>query len=228
MRQDVEIHINTGDVVLDPQNSYKLRQFRWVSNPSGLSRYIYGEIDIPSIVTENSIRNNGFYFTIPYTPKYKEFMIRIRRVYDNGNTEYVKNLSDGTDWFVVQVGMYGQAKQNAFASQLITISESFFFGKIESSCIGLYSFKQSDFNIIAADRQNANLMLACNPSNNYRYPVSGVGLVRWINAVNINKGNLAEIMQREFLEDGVIVKEASYNYELQEIDHLELDTSNAN
>lgn len=71
-------------------------------------------------------------------------------------------------------------------------------------------------------------MLACNPSNNYRYPVSGIGLVRWINAVNINKGNLAEVMQREFLEDGVIVKEASYNYELQEIDHLELDTSNAN
>lgn len=227
MRRDIEIHIKTGDVVIDPQNTYKVRQFRWVTNPTGLSRYIYGEIDIPNIVTESSIRNNGFYFSIPYTPKYKEFMVRIRRIYDNGSFEYIKNLDDGTEWFLVKVGMYGKELKNAFASMLITISESFFFGKIGSNCLELYSFKQSDFNIIAADRQNANLMLACNPSNNYRYPLSGVGLVRWINAVNINKGSLAEIMKREFLEDNVIVKNASYNYETQEIDQLELDTTNA-
>ena len=64
MRRDIEIHINTGDVAINPQNKPKLREFRWVEQPSMLSRYIYGEIDVPYTVSERTIVNQGVFFVI--------------------------------------------------------------------------------------------------------------------------------------------------------------------
>lgn len=75
MRKDIELHIKTNDIALVATNKAKMRTFRWVDNPSGLSRYIYGEIDVPAVVSETKIRENGVFVNIPYTPKYKEFMI---------------------------------------------------------------------------------------------------------------------------------------------------------
>lgn len=227
MRKDIELHIKTYDVPIENQHNYKLRDFRWITNPTGLSRYIYGEIDIPSTITEASIRNNGIYFSIPYTPYYKEFMVRLRRVYEGGSFTYVMNLDSGGEWFVVKSGLYGGKLQNMYASQLIQISDSSFYGRIGSDCLELYSAAQSDFNIVQADRQNANCLLACNPSNNYRYPLTGVGLVQWINSGHINSGDLAERLQSEFSADGVAVNNAQYDYDTQSITQLDLDTSNA-
>ena len=70
-------------------------------------------------------------------------------------------------------------------------------------------------------------MLACIPSNNYRYPLAGVGLVRWVNSTNIESGELATILQREFAADGVTVNNAQYDYDTQSMNILELDASNA-
>ena len=67
MRKDIEIHINTGDITLTDTNDFVSRSFSWVSNPDGPVRYIYGEVTIPSVVTEPAIKSNGFYTTIPYT-----------------------------------------------------------------------------------------------------------------------------------------------------------------
>ena len=227
MRRDIELHINTNDTPIVSQNEYKLREFRWVTNSAGLSRYLYCEVDVPYTVTEASIRNNGIYFNIPYTPKYKEFMMRIRRVYGDGTFSYVMNLDSGEEWFVVKTQLYNSGTQtNALVSQLILISNDAFYCRIGDNCVELYSANQSDFNIIDADRQNANCLLACNPSNNYRYPLTGVGLVRWVNSSHINSGELADILQSEFNDDGVKVNNAQYDYKTQSISQLELDTSN--
>ena len=228
MRKDIELHINTHDTHIQAQNTYRLRDFKWITNPTGLSRYLYGEIDVPSIVTEAAIRNNGVYFAIPYTPHCKEFMVRIRRVYSDNMFSYITNLDDGSQWFLVKTRMYGCGTlENVFASKLITISDDAFYGKIGSNCLELYSASQSDFNIVDADRQNANCMLACIPSNNYRYPLTGVGLIRWINSSHINSGELAERLQSEFAADGVTVSNAEYDYETQSMALLELNSSNA-
>lgn len=224
MRRDIELHIKTNDVTLVSTNKIKIRTFRWVSNPSGLSRYIYGEIDVPAVVSESKVRDGGVFVNIPYTPKYKEFMIRVRRVFDDGSFMYIQNRRDGSEWFLAQVGMYGSDKKNCYASLLYTISEGTYYISLKDEIATIYSSIQSDFNIVDANRQNANCLLACFPSNSYRYPLTGVGLARWINAHNINAGNLAEIINREFAEDGVIVKNATYNYDTQQME-MDLDAS---
>ena len=220
MRKDIEIHINTGDVTISNQGNNTIRDFRWVENPVGLNRYIYGEIDIPSHIPESSIKQNGFCTNIPYTPQQKEFMIRIRRVYNGGNYEYVLNDTDGSNWFIVKTGLYGGEMENAWASKLVMVSQSDFYININKGVAELYSADQSAFNIIKADRQNANCMLACFPSNNYRYPATGVGLIRWINSGNINSTDLSSVIHREFSADGVLVRSAHYNYDTKQ---LELD-----
>lgn len=107
MCKDIEIHIGTGDVTLPSKNSCQLRDFQWVRNPTGLSRYIYGEIIVPSNLSANTLYNKGVYAAIPYTPIYKEFMVRIKRLYENGLYEYLQNPADGTEWFVVKCNLYG-------------------------------------------------------------------------------------------------------------------------
>lgn len=227
MRKDIELHIDTYDVPIEAQNKYTLRDFRWVTNSTGLSRYLYGEIDIPAVVTEASVRKNGFAFSIPYTPKYQEFMVRVRRVYDNERYVYLQNQKDGSEWFAVKSKLYGNGDfENVMVSQLVQIADEDYFGMINEGHLELYAASQSDFNIVDANRQNANCMLACVPSNNYRYPLMGVGLVRWMHSGHIGSGDLARRLQSEFSADGVTVDNATYDYETQSITGLELNCTN--
>ena len=216
MRKDIEIHIGTGDITLPSKNNYTLRDFQWVSNKTGLSRYIYGEVIVPSNLSEQSIKKNGVYTSIPYTPKYKEFMIRVKRLYDNGSYEFIQNPSDGTEWFLVKVAQYGGTVVNAIASQLLTISESDFYFQFDGGVAKLYSALESDLHIVKADRQNSNMLLACVPSNNYRYPLTGVGLIRWTNG-NMDYTHLAERIESEFSDDGISVNSASFDYDTKQL-----------
>lgn len=223
MRKDIEIHINTGDITLTDMNDFVSRSFNWVSNPDGPVRYIYGEVTIPSVVTEPAIKSNGFYTTIPYTAKYKEFYIRVRRQLSENSFSYVQNPIDGSNWFLAQVGIYGKAASNAYASKLALISENSLYVKLNGGNAILYSASQSDLNIIYADGQNKNLLLKCNPTNSYRYPISGVGISRWINGTGDLSG-LGERIKSEFADDGVVVKDVTYNKDTKEL-AINADTS---
>lgn len=220
-RKDIEIHIQTADVAISPQKEVKLSKFRWVTGvdtAEELERYIYGEVEVPFSVSESAIRNNGIYVTIPYTPKYKEFKIRIVRMDSNGLGAYVFNKTNGTPWFVVKSAMYGKELSNVFASTLPMISETSFYIKPELQHARIYSSDNSDFNIVRVNRQNANCLLACVPGCNYRYPLSGVGLIRWINSNNVAATGLTEILQSEFEADGVKVQKAVYNYDTKQME----------
>ncbi|MDR1091339.1 MAG: hypothetical protein LBL79_09710 [Prevotella sp.] len=212
MRKDIEIHINTGDIIIEPQNTAKLRPFSWVENDSGLTRYIYGEIRLPGAISEASVKNDGIYLTIPYTPEYKEFYIRIRRVFNDEISSFVQNPVDGSEWFLAKAGLYGSEMKNVYASRLLLISEDRFFIRLNKGFAAVYSGNESDVNIIPAQRQNANLLLKCLPTNNYRYPLTGVGLIRWVNS-NVHYTELSAVLQREFENDGMSVENASFDLE---------------
>lgn len=212
MRKDIEIHIGTGDITLPSKNNYLLRDFQWVQNPTGLSRYIYGEIIVPSNLSANILYNKGVYTAIPYTPIYKEFMVRIKRLYENGLYEYLQNPADGTEWFVVKCNLYGtHGCKNVYASQLKTIADNDYYFQFDKGILNVYSAIESDLKIVKANRQNSNMLLACVPTNNYRYPISGVGLIRWVNG-NMDYTALADTIKSEFTDDGVVVNSASFDY----------------
>ena len=223
MRRYIEVKALTCDVTLESKKRIMLYPFQWVTNPTGLQRYIYGEIIVPTYVSENTLRQNGMYVTIPYTPKYKEFMVRVKRMIGSTSFVYLQNPIDGSDWFTAKVGMYGRSAENAFASQLMLISEKSLHVMVDGGNAMLYDADELDFNIVKANKQNGNMLLKCVPTNNYRYPVTGVGLVRWTNS-NIEYTSLSEILQREFQDDGVTVMDASYDFNTKDL-YLDLDTT---
>lgn len=217
MRKDIEIHIGTGDITLPSKNNYQLRDFQWVQNPTGLSRYIYGEIIVPSNLSANTLYNKGVYAAILYTPIYKEFMVRIKRLYENGLYEYLQNPADGTEWFVVKCNLYGtNGYKNVYASQLKLIANNDYYFQFDKGVLNVYGAMESDLNIVKADRQNSNMLLACVPTNNYRYPISGVGLIRWMNG-NMDYTALADTIKSEFTDDGVVVNSASFDYDTHQL-----------
>lgn len=224
MRKDIEIHINTGDITLPAKNRTVFRKFQWVDRPDDKEqRYIYGEVVLPATLSEESITSKGVYVVIPYTPIYKEIRLRFKREYGNEFDCYIKNPVDGTEWFTLQTAVYGQNQRNVFASELIEVSEDRFYLMFDEGLVRIFSGNESDLNIIKANTQNKNLLLACIPSNNYRYPLIGVGLVRWANST-VDVSSLASVLQKEFADDGTPVKSAEYNHELRHL-NLILDTA---
>lgn len=222
MRKDIEIHINTGDITLSPRNEFELHPFVWVDNPNGLQRYSYGEITLPAAISANHIKTKGIYIEIPYTPVYKEFCIRVKRQRSDSLHTYMRNPVDGSEWFIVKAAKYGREFENVYASELMTISETSFYIRFNQGVAELYSSSDSDVNIVRANRQNANLLLKCIPTNNYRYPLTGVGLIFWTKG-NLNQSELAAVLQREFESDGVRVNNASFDFETNDL-YLDLDT----
>lgn len=207
---------------LEATNKYTAYPLQWVERPSfGLSRFIYGEVKIPNSISEGKLLKNGFAVSIPYTPQYKEFQIRVYRVSYNGDEFPVYNPVNGSEWFVVR----NANNKNIFASQLMTISEGAFDMQFKDRYLIANEADQKDVVVTTAARQNANHLLACYPGNNYRYPLTGVGLGRWVNSNALNSSRLADRIMSEFKADGVSVREASLNFDTMEvnIDGLEKD-----
>lgn len=226
MRKDIEIHIDTGDIVLSPRNIAQPNGFSWLeSTPNGVEqRYIYGEVTVPAYVLEDLIFEHGVYIDIPYTPIYKEIKLRIKREYTADNVQYLRNPKNGSEWFTVQSCLYGNEAVNIFASQLMCVAEGRYYCKFSGGTILLYSGYEYDINVVKANTQNRNMLLKCVPGNNYRYPLTGVGLIRWTNS-NISVTKLAQVLKEQFAADGTPVINAKYDFDNKQL-HLMLDTSN--
>ena len=162
------------------------------------------------------------YAAIPYLPVYKPVMVRVKRMVGVSTYTVIRN-SVGGMWFAAKVGLYGGAEAAAYASQIMLVSEEAVHVSISGMDAVLHDARSVDFNIVKANRQNGNMLLKCVPTNNYRYPLTGVGLIRWTNS-NIEYTKLSEVLQREFQDDGVTVINASYDFDKKDL-YLDLDTT---
>jgi hypothetical protein len=112
-----------------------------------------------------------------------------------------------------------------YASQLIMVSQDYYLIQINKGVAYLWSNAISDMVNINANIQNRNLLLQCVPSNNYRYPTSGVGLIKYLHA-NLSHSGLAEKLQTEFKDDKVEIINAAFNSYSGDLE-LDLDFSEA-
>lgn len=222
MRKDIEIHINPEDIVLVPMSSRIYSDFEWLDEvPEGQAQeHIYGEVTVSSNIHQDKILSTGVFVEIPYTPVAWPIKIRIKRRLDNGAfDDPLYNPVNSSEWFDVEARLFGGDAAPINASELMVVNKDKYYLHFEltenepiryTGKVMIYADSELDFNIRRVDHQNSNLLLKCIPGNNYRYPLSGVGLIRWTNGA-INQSKLAEIIQREFGEDGVIIHTAKYN-----------------
>jgi hypothetical protein len=224
MRRDIQINTTIGDMVLKDQNKLSTYSFQWVSESD---LYLLGEITIPHTLDVNKLQTEGVKIEIPYTPIYKPFKIRIVRSYDTDMSMPVINPVDGSEWFEVYTQLWSQRKEQLRASQLIMVSQDTYILQLDNhNGIGyIWSDSWLDAVNIAANIQNRNLLLQCVPPNHYRYPTSGVGLVRFLHS-NLSQTTLAHLLESEFKADKVTVRGAAFDSYTGDIE-LDLDFTEA-
>lgn len=224
MRRDIQVNTSISDMVLKNQNRHSTYPFEWVSEGD---LWINSQITIPSTLDTDKLQVDGVKVEIPYTPIYKPFKVRIVRQYDNKTFVPVVNPVDGSEWFAVHTKLWKQKECVLKASQLVMVNADTYILQLnyDKGLAYIWSSNDSDVVNVAANIQNRNLMLQCIPTNNYRYPTSGVGLVRFLHA-NLSQTNLGTILQKEFEADKVAVKSASFNSFTGDID-MDLDFSEA-
>lgn len=224
MRRDIQINTAIHDVVLSNNNRNGIYPFEWVLETD---LYLMGQITIPYTFDIQKLQTQGVKVEIPYTPIYKPFKIRIMRMYDESNYTAVINPVDGSEWFNIHALLWQQRNMIVCASQLIMISQGDYLVQLDNTNgIGyIWSADDTDFININANIQNRNLLLQCVPTNNYRYPLSGIGLVRYLHS-NLSQTKLATVIENEFKADKVIVKSAAFDSFTGDIE-LDLDFTEA-
>ena len=154
---------------------------------------------------------------------YKTIKLKFVQDYGDGNTRTFINTSDNSEYFDVHSKLYNLDERVLKASELILIDEENYILQLVGNKLLLWSSKTSDAKNINANIQNRNLLLKCLPSNSYRYPISGVGLIRYLHA-NISNTDLADVLQSEFEAENVKVLNASFDSDTGNLD-LDLDFS---
>lgn len=224
MRKDIHVNTYTGDIVF--QNTYTAPSypFRWVAEGD---MYLFGEVRLPASADLGRIAREGVLAEIPYTPVYKPMKIRTVKYSDELHQSYVMNPVNGSEWFDAEAVMYGNGRRQLKACQLPMVDDGTYLLRMDGAegKMEIWSGKVSDFRNIPANIQNRNLLLKCVPSNNYRYPTSGVGLIRFLHST-LNNSVLAYTLQTEFAADKVYVNSAEYDAETGEL-MLDLDFTEA-
>lgn len=208
MRKDIQINTQTGDIKLIDNNNSELYKFEWVSEED---KYVLGRVILPVYFDANSIYTTGISVSIPYTPILKPIYISF--LYDlGGHYKPIINPRNNSDKFISGIN----------ASELFKIDKNKYTLLVSPEYdLQIYSGKRIDCNKVISNIQNRNLLLLCVPTNNYRYPTSGIGLIQYLHASNSLDG-LADRLEKEFSDDGVDVISAAMDTDTGELE-LNLD-----
>lgn len=76
----------------------------------------------------------------------------------------------------------------------------------------IYSSKITDLNINYSDYQASQLLSVCAPGKSYRYPTTGVGITKYLNAV-IDHTDLQEALELQFSKDNKPIQSADFDNE---------------
>lgn len=221
MRRDIQVNTQIGDMVLTDKNSLNTYPFEWVDE---YDTYILGYVTLPAYF-ERSKLEDGVKIEIPYTPVYKPVKLKIVRNYGEKDKRAFLNTSNNSELFDVRTKLYNLSNKTLRASELFLVDEGAYMLQMIDNDVWLWSSVCSDARNINANIQNRNLLLRCVPSNSYRYPLSGVGLVRYLHG-NIPGSDLADVLQSEFEAENVKVLNASFDSDTGNLD-LDLDFSKA-
>lgn len=225
MRRDIQINTQIDDIVLSDRNALNTYPFEWLAETD---TYIRGQVIIPSSYNMSRVYTIGVLIEIPYTPIYKPIQLRILRDYGGSTLRAIPNPMNHEDWYDVYVRLNGASKSaQLYASMLPMISPDKYIVQLiqnEGSAY-IWTAEDSDLTNANANIQNRNMMLKCVPSNNYRYPTSGVGLIRYLHG-NLSQTDLATRLRTEFKSDKVSVESAAFDSYTGDLD-MDLDFSEA-
>ena len=114
---------------------------------------VRGEITVPADFAVRRRGEQGFHVQIPYTPLYKELLVRLRLDNGTGHPEYVVNSANNTVWFPVYLPDSEGAMRVIRLSEYETVNEEVFLLKAfpgnlyqyPTTGVGLIDFLHGNF-----------------------------------------------------------------------------------
>lgn len=180
------------------------------------------------LVVENDLANAVRGCDLPLiTDKYYEINDRIRR-----------EIIDRTDTFFLRFGYWDTAGEwvysgywiyDANATSLVLPDEDYFLVRSyltdDDSIIKIYDGYENDLSIVRAIDQNEFFLLIASPGSIAHNPITGVGIVSYLNS-DIMSSGLSEKILEEFDLDGMIVQSATLDEETGQIEMMAIEKSN--
>lgn len=210
-RQDIAMNAVYGE--LDTTNNLSGKsfyEFMLLDALEGLDNdnYLYGEIVVPLNFESRYREQAGIHVRIPYTPEYKELVVRFRMDNLNGDTEYLSNRTNNKVWFPI----YGEVESGEQIpiriSQFRAVNENYTYNLImRNGYLAIFSGEQTDMQIKPSLSQNELFLLKAFAGNLYQFPTTGVGLIEYLHG-NFENTGLATKLQSEFDADKMIINNA--------------------
>ena len=222
MKQDIHINVDSKDVVLKrnvPTNTVIYETVWGKLFDTDTDDLLYANVIVPwkyeGTVKISQDGNYTCHAHIPYCPNECDFMIRI--VIDKGGVYELANPAQLLIAPCISNLENFSLFEPIYACKLPLISiEGYFtimFRKESAyydTVARIYSFGITDLNVCLALPQESHLLSICDYGKLYRYPLTGVGITRYINSI-VAHTNLAEKTQNEFMADNIPVYSASFN-----------------
>jgi len=212
-RQDIDMNPVYGELNLtDNLTSKVMYDFTLIGDVAGRDndRYVYGEIVLPGDFEKKVNRKREIRFRMPYTPLYRELMVRFRLDVLNGRPEYLLNAVDGQPWFRVCVERDGLISA-VRVCEFFGVNERGVYNLIfGDGYLLLFSGEDTDLVIRASKYQNEVFLLKAFAGNLYQHPTTGVGLIDFLHG-NYENADLAAKLQQEFTGDKMTIVSASMN-----------------
>lgn len=154
------------------------------------------------------------------------------------NDEMRREIIDRTDTFFLRFGYWDHAGEWVYTgywiydtdyASMVLPDEDYFLIKAhlvdDDESIIITDGYERDLDIVRAIDQNEFFLLIASPGSIAHNPITGVGLVSYLNS-DIMSSGLAEKINEEFDLDGMIVKSATLDEETGEIEMMSIEKNN--
>ena len=235
------MNINLGNIELRKVGPTVSIPLIWVSEDD---YYIYGEAVASNSVDINTFRN-GIGIVVKQNDTTKKIKINLKYIdgfgeeLETGFIE-VKNLDKSyvkgceiplttDEYFQINDEMRREIINRTNASSMTLPDEDYFLIKAhlvdDDDSIVITDGYERDLDIVRAIDQNEFFLLIASPGSIAHNPITGVGLVSYLNS-DIMSSGLAEKINEEFDLDGMIVKSATLDEETGEIEMMSIEKNN--
>lgn len=165
-------------------------------------------------------------FTSAYVPDIRNFRVRLVAI-SEGRYSLFSSIRGN---FGIPVNSYAVSKNLAAPIQasmlpFVDIDGQFIVKLVRNQSSELldrayiYSSKSTDLSINYSDDQASQLLSICGPGKSYRYPTTGVGIIKYLNAV-IAHTDLQTVLETQFAGDNKTILNADFDSETCSLDVL--------
>jgi hypothetical protein len=210
MRRDIGYNVALDDLILRQDFSApRADNAVWAIISSQLVLQVY----VSENITDDMLNDTGVLVNIPYyDDDNTEFRVSFYR-YDSTQGRYVICYPAGGGASVpADASLYGASKTRVktWETRIINVlGDCLLIAKSGRAHIGAAI---TDLELRNVDNQDAYLLLKSEPGAMLRYPLSGVGIIKWTNSPG-NANELYDAIRREMQNDGLTIQNMFYTPE---------------